>query len=509
MPTDRPNVLMVISDQHIAHAMGCESHPQAITPNMDRLASQGVRFSRAYAANPICTPSRVSVLSGQYVHNHGYFGLAGPQPGHHGTSDLPSVFGHFQQAGYRTAGIGKLHMPNDPHNWLEHDLTHFADCYEGGNASRYRQHLARHGLLDKEDSIRLPEVPGRQQHEGRPSFLPYEHSVEGWCAREAMHFIDGCGDTPFFAQVSLPRPHQCYTPDQKFWDMYPEDLDLPETYADDASHRPPHFQRMVDNYRADAEEKGLLEPKGLDLLSRRVWRAYLACITQCDHALGELMNHLEERGLAENTVVIYVADHGAYSTSFGVPEKAPGICSEHVCRIPMIWRVPGITPAGHVAEPLVHHVDLAPTLCSLAGLEPMDTVDGYDLTPMLRGEQTAVRECCVTEHVWSKSLRWKHWRFVHYQRDMFGKDVGELYDIEADPNERNNLYHDPEHRDIVHACRRHLLEWLIGTTRGITYQPPLRRDDGGPTHVMAGDGKTGNRGAPGARVLEGHTLNYL
>jgi arylsulfatase A-like enzyme len=511
MNENRRNVLMVISDQHIARCMGCEGHPQAITPTMDRLAEQGVRFTNAYAANPICTPSRVSVLSGQYVHNHGYFGLSGPQPGRHGTRPLPSVFGHFKEAGYCTAGIGKLHMPDDPRNWLEHDLDLYADCYWSKDKSRHTRffdHLRRHGLLEKEDSIELPEFPGRQQHEGRPSELPYEHSVEGWCAREAMHFIDGCGDDPFFMQVSLPRPHQCYTPDQRFWEMYPEDLELPETYRDEPSRRPPHFQLMVEQYRAQGDAAGLLEPKGLDHLSRRVWRAYLACITQCDHALGEMMDHLEKRGLAENTIVLYVSDHGAYSTSFGVPEKAPGICSEHVCRIPMIWHAPGVTPAGHVCDQFAHHVDLAPTLCALAGLEPMDTADGFDLTGLLRGGDEAVRDVCVTEHAWSKSLRWKNWRFVHYQREMFDEDVGELYDIAADPNERNNLYDDPQHQGVVAECRRLLLEWHIGVHRVVTSHPQPKTEGGTPVHPVAGDGRCGNRYSPRAKLGGAHAVNY-
>lgn len=508
----KPNVLIVIADQHMASCTGYEGHPQAITPNMDRLAAEGVRFTNAYAANPICTPSRVSILSGQYVHNHGYFGLSGPQPGEWGTKELPSLFGQFKQAGYRTAGVGKLHLPNNPRDWSERDLDLFADCYWAADGrkgvSKYHDHLRRHGLLDKEDSVALPEFPGRQQHEGRPSDLPYEHSVEGWCVRETMNFIDGCGDQPWLAHVSLARPHQCYTPDRKFWDMYPGDLELPENYLDNPEDRPPHFKAMVENYRANPEKKGLVEPKGLDNLSRRVWRAYLACITQCDYALGELLDHVKEKGLDENTIVIYLADHGAYSTSFGVPEKAPGICSQHVCRIPFIWRAPGVTKAGHVADQFAHHVDIAPTLCALADIEPMIKADGFDITGLLKGDDAAVREYAVTEHIWSKSIRWKNWRFVHYQRAMFQSDIGELYDIENDPNERNNLYKSPAHAEVVNECRRLLLEWLIETTHTNTVQPALVDDVGKPLPVEGG-GRTILQRLPGMRESNYGMMNYI
>lgn len=107
------NVIEIISDQHQARCMGCEGHAQAITPNMDRLAREGVRFTHAYAQNPICTPSRVSILSGQYCHNHGYYALGGPRPGR-----LPNFIRHFHQHGYRTAGIGKLHLPDEPADWI-------------------------------------------------------------------------------------------------------------------------------------------------------------------------------------------------------------------------------------------------------------------------------------------------------------------------------------------------------------------------------------------------------
>ena len=182
------NVLLVISDQHIAACMGNEGHPQAITPNMDHLAEMGVRFSNAYTQNPICTPSRISILSGQYCHNHGYYGLSGPTP-----MGLPNLFEHYQNNGYRTAGIGKLHLPTTPQYWGEAHMDLFADSYlnEQGRPSPYYTYLEELGLRDREDSVELPEFPGRQQHEGRPSMLPYEHSVEGWCVQQATRFIDG------------------------------------------------------------------------------------------------------------------------------------------------------------------------------------------------------------------------------------------------------------------------------------------------------------------------------
>ena len=189
------NVLLIMADQHQAACLGCEGHSQVITPNLDRLASEGMRFSQAYAQSPICTPARVSILSGQYPHNHGYFGLAGPAP-----RDLPSFLSHFRQNGYKTAGIGNLHTPNDPRNWLEEHVDLFADSfYSVDNQhenTRFYDKIKSLGLLEKED-FHFSERNAPYRLEGMPSQLPYEHSQEGWCVEEAIRFMSACGDEPF------------------------------------------------------------------------------------------------------------------------------------------------------------------------------------------------------------------------------------------------------------------------------------------------------------------------
>ena len=466
------NILEVISDQHQARCMGVEGHAQAITPYMDRLAREGVRFTRAYTQNPICTPSRVSVLSGRYCHNHGYYALGGPQP-----QNLPNLFGHFRRHGYHTAGIGKLHLPDDPTDWAFDDCDLWADCYRRPHRalrereprrSAYTDYLEELGLLELEDSTHIHDCPPdwrQQQCYARPSRLPFEHCVEGWCVQRAVRFMEACEDQPFYLHVSLPRPHTAHTPDRRFWEMYDPDLDLPTTFEADPSGRPPHFQEMFRLMRRTAASRG--EPP--ETVARRVWRGYLACITQVDHALGLLLESLERLGLAEDTAVIYHADHGAYHMCHGIQEKAPGISSDLICRIPFLWRVPGVSAPGHVNKELVENVDLAPTVTSLCGLPPMAAQDGYDLTGLLRGGERALRQVAVTEHPWSKALRFGPWRYVHYPPRMFGgRDVGELYHLERDPDETSNLYHDPAHQEVAGQCRRLLLDWLIDTHRPVT-----------------------------------------
>ena len=466
----RYNVVQIVADQHHAGMMGCAGHPQAITPNLDAFAQQGVRFTDAYAQHTICTPSRVSFLSGQYGHNHGFYSLSGHTP-----RDLPSVFGHFKQHGYRTAAFGKLHLPHvGDGNWLWRDLDRFADTYENAQGqigqSDFLTYLEALGLREWEDSWHNPWNYGKKpiEMDAMPSKLPYEHTQEVWCVREALKFIDQSEDQPFCVHVALQRPHQPFLPQQKFWDMYPEDIALPATFDQDPSHRPAHFQRMWRKLREVDWPYG--EPgEPADAGPRRMWRGTLACVTQVDDVFGMVLRGLEERGLSENTIVVYQSDHGCYHGIHGVLEKAPGICSDAVCRVPMIWRVPGVTKGGHEATQPVENVDFVPTVTSLCGVPPMERADGCDLTPLLQGEDPKLRDIAVTENIWSKALRMGKWRFVHYQPEMFGgADVGELYDMEADPDETTNLYHDSAHAEIVQQCRRALTEWLIRTTRAST-----------------------------------------
>jgi arylsulfatase A-like enzyme len=287
-------------------------------------------------------------------------------------------------------------------------------------------------------------------------------------------------------QVSLERPHDPCIPAQEFWDMYPDDIDLPPSFFYPCDHRPPHFRNQHEAWKRQTGEDDYIRQAKLR------WKGYLSSITHMDHAVGQLLDYLDESGLAENTLVVYNADHGGYMTQYGIREKAPGICSEAVCRVPMLWRVPGVTQPGTRNAQLVENIDLGPTFAALTGLPPMPTADGKDISSLLAGSQEPVREIAVTEHPHSKAMRWKNWRFVHYQEDMFGEDVGELYDGETDPEEKINLYHDPDHQDVVHACRKKLMEWLIATTRVKTAMI-IRNSDkdehGTRTYTPAGDGK--------------------
>lgn len=471
----QPNVLFIISDQHHARCLGHAGHPQVRTPHLDRLAREGVRFTRAVTNNPICTPSRMCYFSGQYVHNHGYYGLSGQHPG-----GLPTVLGQFRSAGYRTAAIGKIHCPA---GWIEADSDVFLEAYGrlcADGRSAYDEYLKARGLeRDRDDQFFQEQGPDCrfQSVEGRPSRLPYEHSVEGWCVQEAGRFVAACGDTPWIMQVSLPRPHEIYAPAQEFWDLYDGDrIWLPPNADADLAGKAPHLRQTRRWY---TDPKGMLfEPKTYEALRRRKQHGYLGCVSQVDRAVGDLLGLLAERRLAEDTIVIYTSDHGDYASEFGILEKAPGICGDAICRIPSLWRWPGRFKAGHAAPEIMETVDVAPTLCALCGVDPMPTADGEDLTPLLRGESRPVHAIGVTEHPWSKAVLKGDWRMVYYPRGFFHdaggpEDFGELYDLSADPWEMHNRYFDPTCRDKVIELQRDLLDWTVTTARVKTVLPSV------------------------------------
>jgi choline-sulfatase/uncharacterized sulfatase len=493
---NKPNIIFLLSDQHNAKVMGHKGHPDVQTPNLDKLAEEGVRFDNAITQNPICTPSRVSWLSGQYCHNHGYYGLDGPNP-----RGLPSILGHFRKSGYKTAAIGKIHCPA---YWIEDDCDIFhdtCDCSVEGRSSQYTEYLKSRGLLDKEDHIALNEFgdKGRQSVDARPSTISYKDGQEGWAVAESIKFMQECHqqNQPFFAHISLPKPHQCYTPAPEFWNLYDESkISLPPNADYDMKDKAPNLKRTAEMWRNSPWQ--LFEPKTFEAGRLRKLHGYLGSVSHVDHAVGEVLNWLKQQGLEENTIVVYSTDHGDYACEHGIMEKAPGICSDAITRIPCIWKWKGHFKTGHIAKEIIETVDMANTLCALTGIDPMETSDGKNISPLLQGQNETIKEFGVTEFAWSKSIRKGNYRLVYYPKELFADDYpngfGELYDLEADPWEMQNLYFQQEYQDKILELQKDLFDWLITSTRPTTVIREVKSDFPGQNkerynHSVNFDGK--------------------
>jgi choline-sulfatase/uncharacterized sulfatase len=486
----RPNILFLFSDQHHAGVMGCAGHPDAQTPVLDALAADGVRCTNTFAQNPICTPSRVCYLSGQYAHNHGVYGLEGFPPA------APSLLEHFKDAGYRTGMAGKIHTPP---GWLSPHCDFFQDAYgheylttecgracalgdlQGGEEDDYEAYLTAKGLADDRDDKYLQEwkalhggSAASQGLDARPSRLPEDETVEAWTAAQAIRFLQEDDDRPFIFWMSLPRPHETYAPAQRFWDLYDEaSLSLPPSADDDLADRHPTLQAQKASQLGEEPTWTIFEPRDYRSARRRVLHGYLGCVSQVDDAIGRVLRELDALGLRENTIIVYAADHGDFAGEHGIIEKAPGISSRAITRVPFIWSWPGHLPQGRVCDGLAESVDLFPTLCALAGVPHPAWADGLDITPLLRGDTDAMRAIAVTENPLSRAIHTTRYTLVHYPPAMNdGQEFGELFDHNTDPWERRNLYRDPAYASVVQALERQLLDWLIATTRIMSVLPP-------------------------------------
>lgn len=483
-----PNILLIYPDQHSARALGCCGNQDVISPNIDRLAAEGVMFTNAYTQNPICTPSRICMMSGQYTHNTGYYGLMGPNPEH-----LPSICSYLKQFGYTTGMSGKTHTPT---GWLSKDCDHVNDGYgyeipiNEGNAldeeglqglrkNAYAQYLRDKGLEEDRDDKILQEWFEKHEHcagqgvDARPSRLPEDDTIEAWTAAKTIKHIEHAHreGNPFFHWMTPPRPHQVYAPAQKFWDLYDEEtLTLPPNAEDEMEGRHPSAQKTQDMFQQTKDWR-IFQPDDWESVRRRVLHGYYACVSQVDDAVGRVLKKLDELGIRENTIVIYMSDHGEFAGEHGMIEKAPGIAFRCVTRIPFIWLWPGHLPENTMRDSLVESVDVLPTLCELIGIPHPNWVDGKNITTILN-EGGEVRDIAVTENPITKTVHTKRYKFTQYLPEMCdGKDFGELYDLEIDPWELKNVYFEPEYQAVVHELRYKLYCWLVRTQRHITVNP--------------------------------------
>jgi len=443
----RPNILILYSDQLNARCLSCAGHPDAKTPHLDALAASGVRFSNAFVQNSICTPSRMSFLCGLYPSTHGYYGLYGREP----AESLTSLFRYFGRHGYRTGALGKLHTPR---YWIERDCQFVYDEF-----IEFPKYLEGAGLYESNDNRRFTGWK-----DGEASALPLEHSCEAALAKQTVRFIENLGEpgdrgdseAPWLAWVSFSRPHSPITPSEPYASMYdPEELTLPPSANPEACTGQAKWSRAI----LGSDKAAPPEP-----LLRRVLAAYLGVTSQTDWGVGRIMQHLEQTGRIENTIVVFATDHGDYAGEFGLWSKTGGIRSSAITRTPLIVSSPGRVERDVATDEMAESVDVFPTLCELAGVEVPNHLQGLSLAPLLGPRPQAVRDSALTENALRKALTTKRWRYL---LNIEG-EPDELYDREADPWEMHNLANSPDHADVLSGLRRTLLQRLAAARRPVT-----------------------------------------
>ncbi len=413
---ERPNIIFIFSDDHAQHAISAYGSKVNKTPHIDRLAAAGARFTNSFVTNSICTPSRATLLTGQYSH------LNGVPVFNRFDGARDNVAKRMQAGGYHTGIIGKWHLGSDP--------------------TGFDRWIVLPGQGQYWDPVFL--VPGHKfTIKGHCTDITGDLGVE-WIETRPK-------DKPFFLMLHQKAPHRAWEPDERNKALFKDRIvPEPDTLFDSYATRPAALPANKQTVANDLNRRDLkLDPpaglKDRELIKwkyQRYMQDYLACVQGVDDNVGKILDHLDKAGLAENTIVIYSADNGWYLGDLGLYDKRfmyePGL------RVPLIARGPGIKPAATPAQ-FVANIDLAPTFLDLAGLPVPDTMQGRSLAPLLRGESPADWRTSIYYRYYHSpghhntaahlGVRTATHKLIHYWK----KNAYELFDLSSDPTEQNNL----------------------------------------------------------------------
>ncbi len=445
------NVVAFITDGHRKDMLGCYGNEMLDTPNIDRFAGDGVRFERAFGVHSVCMPTRASLYTGRYPHVHGVWSNGCRLSESEIT--LPQV---LSEAGWATGAAGKIHHePQQPYD-------RFVPQIEGPYYGFDEAHLCENRLgeeylawIDQEHPELAERVLGRKG-------VPEEAHELQWITSQAIDFIrrQGEADRPFFCHCSYHELSPPCSPPAGWEGVYdPADVPVPELRADDLALRPDWYRECYEGYLANGRQPD--EPT--------LRRSIASCYDQMrfiDHQFGRITNTLEELGIADDTIVLFIADHGLSLNDHFQWRHGPFLFDE-VTNIPMVWRLPG-GASGAVTEEMAEQVDVMPTILDALGVEQPAGVQGQSILPILRGDEGARGRDSVLmqereapdlearglepERVTQWAVRTQDWKLVHYP----GEDFGELYDLRSDPGEFVNLW-----ADAGYAAQRSELERLL------------------------------------------------
>lgn len=455
MMPNRPNIVYIMSDDHAAHAMSCYGSAINQTPNLDRIAAGGMRLDTCLCTNAICTPSRANILTGQYSHRTGVETLDDKLDNtrHTVVSTL------LQQAGYQTAMIGKWHLGHGaPYDPVGFD---------------YWNVLPGQGLYHNPEMIEMGE---RKAIQGYATDLITDFSLD-WLRRRDP-------SQPFFLMVHHKAPHRPWDPDEKHAHMY-DDVDIPEpvTFDDDYSnraHAAAAAQMRVDRDLNDRDTKGP-PPEGLSPAQVKRWKYqryikdYLRCVASIDDNVGRLLDYLDAEGLSENTVVIYTSDQGFFLGDHNWYDKR--FFYEESLRMPFAVRYPREIAAGSVDTRIVLNTDFAPLFLDYANAPVPDYMQGRSFRGLLRGQAPSDWKTSMYyryfmhlsgHNVYAHyGIRTERYKLIYYYKDDPGPREWELFDLDQDPHELNNVYGHNDYQDIVRGLKvelKRLREALDDTT---------------------------------------------
>jgi len=450
----KPNILFIMSDDHAAQALSCYDSKINQTPNLDRIAQEGMRFENSFCTNSICAPCRAVILTGKYSHINGKIDNSAQE--FDGTQQtFPKL---LQAAGYETAMIGKWHLRSDP--------TGFD----------YWNVLPGQGVYYNPTLIEMGE---RKKYEGYVTDIITDFAL-AWLKNRTS-------DKPFCLMCHHKAPHRNWQPGPDHLTMYDgETMWEPETLFDDYSTRSDAARRqeMTIERHLTRNDLKLDPPRGLNEEQLAAWNAayepknkefeaanltgddlvrwkyqryikdYLRCIASVDDNVGRVLDYLDESGLADNTIVVYTSDQGFYLGEHGWFDKR--FMYRESLRMPLLVRYPGKIKPGAVSEEIVLNLDFGETFLDYAGVKAPPDMQGESFRGILEGktprdwreamyyhyyEYPAVHQ--VKRHY---GIRTKRYKLIHFYHDI---DAWELFDLEKDPHEVNNIYDDPAHAALI------------------------------------------------------------
>lgn len=433
----KPNVLFIIADDLRDYAGWMGGHPQSLTPNMDRLAKMGMRFTNAHCNFALCNPSRTSLLTGMLPSSSGVFGNEQDWRRSVQVAGRPTLPQHFKDQGYLTAAAGKVFHAN--HGGPEGRLA----GWHGG-----RRGFEQDAAWDQRfpaAGVQIPDLPVHtgQNYNGLNIWhwdwggiqVEDDKTDDGQVVSFASEFLAQKQKKPFFLAVGLYRPHSPWYVPQKYFDALPLDsIQLPEVKADDLDDLP------------EAAKAHLKNGQHQQIVDKGVWkdavRGYLASIAFCDAMLGHVLDAVEKGPHAKSTIIVFTSDHGWYLGEKQMWHK--GRLWEPATRIPLSIYAPGVTQPDTVSAQPVALIDLYPTLCDLVKVPLPDHLDGLSMKPLLLDPATKRDKPAITCAGGGKSAAYsardERWRYIRY-----GDGSEELYDHQSDPNEWANLASSPEH----------------------------------------------------------------
>ncbi|MGI6375292.1 MAG: sulfatase-like hydrolase/transferase [Anaerolineae bacterium] len=442
MADQRPNILLITTDQQRFDASGSAGPSFLRTPHYDHLRREGIDFRAAYADCPICVPARVGIMTGRYVFGH-------QMPGNGATSGLPAMKRErtlpslLRALGYQTAAIGKMHFTPQRARHGFDELIIPDDYY------RHMQRLG-YGQLQ-------PMHHGLGQNELYPAMatVPEALTLTSWTAEQCVDYIRERRDptAPFFLWCSFAKPHPPIDPPEPYYSMY-RDCAIPEpVYGDwcEADACPPAFARHREKQSFD-----LVPPEVI----REARAAYYGAITQIDYNMGRVFAALQDRGLFNDTLIVYTSDHGEFLGDHHAGAKSffhePSAHIPFVVRLPQCWQD---RQHGTAVSTPVTHADILPTLVTAAGGTPPADVDGHDLVALARGQLAEPRRYLESmagsmaepSHLSMTDGRWK---YMYYPEGA----VEQLFDLQHDPHELRNLVGDPAYGDQWEELHRTMVQ---------------------------------------------------